>query len=98
MDKSFQVDVVYALPQGATVVKAMAEPGNSAEALIQASGILSRHPDIDLAKNKIGVFSRQVKLDYEVKPGERIEIYRPLIADPKEVRKRRAEQAKAKAE
>ncbi|WP_028108620.1 RnfH family protein [Ferrimonas futtsuensis] len=98
MAKSFQVEVVYALPQGATVVKVAAEPGNSAEALIQASGILSRHPDIDLAKNKVGVFSRQVKLDYEVKPGERIEIYRPLIADPKEVRKRRAEQAKAKAE
>ncbi|WP_205729115.1 RnfH family protein [Ferrimonas sediminicola] len=97
MANAFPVEVVYALPDAATVLKVTAEAGNSVGALIRASGILERHPEIDLSQNKVGVFSRQVKLDYEVKPGERIEIYRPLIADPKEVRKRRAEQAKVKS-
>ncbi|USD38434.1 MULTISPECIES: RnfH family protein [Ferrimonas] len=95
MAEGFSVDVVYALPDGATVISVQAHADNSAEQLVRDSGMLARHPEIDLTKNKLGVFSRQVKADYQVQPGERIEIYRPLIADPKEVRKRRAEQAKA---
>jgi putative ubiquitin-RnfH superfamily antitoxin RatB of RatAB toxin-antitoxin module len=47
--------------------------------------------DIDLAKNKLGIYSRPVKLHDEVHDGDRVEIYRPLIADPKELRRQRAE-------
>ncbi|MBK5964422.1 RnfH family protein [Thiocystis minor] len=57
---------------------------------IEQSGVLARFPEIDLAINKVGIFGRQVKLDQLLEDGDRVEIYRPLIADPKEARKRRA--------
>ena len=55
---------------------------------------VQQFPDIDLSKTKVGIWSRVVKLRDSVSDGDRIEIYRPLIADPKEIRKRRAEKAK----
>jgi putative ubiquitin-RnfH superfamily antitoxin RatB of RatAB toxin-antitoxin module len=51
-------------------------------------------PDINLEEVKLGVFSRQAKHDEVLVPGQRVEIYRPLIADPKDVRRKRAEKAK----
>ncbi|KYK81245.1 hypothetical protein SC383S_02390, partial [Aggregatibacter actinomycetemcomitans SC383s] len=61
------------------------------------SGILQQFTNIDLRENKIGIFSRPVKLTDQLKDGDRIEIYRPLLADPKEIRRKRAEeQAKKK--
>ena len=56
------------------------------------SGILQQFTDIDLRNNKIGIFSRPVKLTDQLKDGDRIEIYRPLLADPKEIRRKRAEE------
>ncbi|CAG0963169.1 partial hypothetical protein, partial [Anaerolineae bacterium] len=53
------------------------------------SGILKRFPEIDLGQQKVGIFGKLVKLDLPVKEGDRIEIYRPIIADPKTVRRRR---------
>ena len=65
-------------------------------AIVQ-SGILQQFNDIDLRTNKIGIFSLPVKLNDQLKEGDRIEIYRPLLADPKEIRRKRAEeQAKKK--
>ncbi|HFQ4994844.1 TPA: RnfH family protein, partial [Vibrio vulnificus] len=64
------------------------------EEIIRQSGVLEIYPEIDLGKNKVGVFSRLVKLDATVRDKDRIEIYRPLLADPKEIRRKRAEQAK----
>ena len=58
------------------------------------TGILQQFPQINLSEQKVGVWSRTVKLSDKVKDGERIEIYRPLIADPKDLRRRRAEKAK----
>ena len=78
-----QVDAaVRLLDEGATVEQA-----------IIASGLLALRDDIDLAKNKLGIYSRPVKLHDEVHDGDRVEIYRPLIADPKELRRQRAEKA-----
>ncbi|WP_323159291.1 RnfH family protein, partial [Pseudomonas marginalis] len=68
--------------------------GATVEQAIIASGILSLRDDIDLKKNKVGIYSRAVKLTDAVKEGDRIEIYRPLIADPKELRRQRAERSK----
>ena len=65
------------------------------EDAIRASGVLDAFPEIDLAKNKVGIFSKLVKLDETVRDKDRVEIYRPLIADPKEVRRKRAEEGKA---
>jgi len=63
---------------------------------IALSGMLKRYPDINLLKNKVGVFGKVRELDYVLKQGDRVEIYRPLIADPKEARRRRAAEAKKK--
>ena len=61
---------------------------------IERSGILKKRPEINLKEQKVGIFSRIVPLEQVVRAGDRIEIYRPLLADPKEIRKQRAERAK----
>jgi uncharacterized protein len=61
---------------------------------IERSGILERFPEIDLKRNKIGIFGKAAKPDAELRDGDRVEIYRPLIADPKEARKKRAAEGK----
>ncbi len=70
--------------------------GATVEQAIVASGLLALRDDIDLAKNKLGIYSRPVKLHDEVHDGDRVEIYRPLIADPKELRRQRAEKKRRK--
>ena len=67
----------------------------TAEQAIERSGILKRFPEIDLAKNKIGIFSRQVRLSHRLKPGDRVEIYRPLVMSPKQARRLRAAKNRA---
>lgn len=89
------VEVVYALPYEQRVIALVVHKEMAVEAIIRESGILELYPEIDLAKNKVGIFSRNVKLDATVRDRDRIEIYRPLLADPKEIRRKRAEQAKA---
>ena len=89
------VEVVYALPQKQRVFNLVVSSEMTVEEIIQQSGILTLYPEIDLSRNKVGVFSRNVKLDTTVENRDRIEIYRPLLADPKDIRRKRAEQAKA---
>ncbi|MCW8108190.1 RnfH family protein [Alteromonas ponticola] len=89
-----KVEVAYALPDRQSIVEVSIAQGATVEKVIELSNIQTLYPDIDLDKQKIGIWSRVAKLKDEVKDGDRIEIYRPLIADPKEVRKRRAEKAK----
>ncbi|OBT16819.1 RnfH family protein [Vibrio sp. UCD-FRSSP16_10] len=91
------VEVVYALPFEQRVVALVVNKEMTVEQIIERSGILKLFPEIDLAVNKVGVFSRNVKLDALVRDNDRIEIYRPLLADPKEIRRKRAEQAAKKA-
>ncbi len=90
------VEVVYALPEKQYFYTVNVEEGATVEQAIKASGILELRSDIDLTSNKVGVFSRPVKLGDEVQAGDRIEIYRPLLADPKELRRQRAERAAKK--
>ena len=91
---AFPVEVIYALPAMQPLFVVQVEPGTTVEAAVRASGVLDAFPEIDLAKNKVGIFSKLVKLDERVRKKDRIEIYRPLIADPKEVRRKRAEEGK----
>ncbi|WP_409420274.1 RnfH family protein [Pseudaeromonas sp. ZJS20] len=93
MSDKTQVEVVYALPQKQTLLRVPFTAGMTARQAIDASGILARYPEIDLAHCKIGSYSRVIPLDESLQGGERIEIYRPLLADPKELRRLRAEQA-----
>lgn len=88
------VEVVYALPHEQRVITEVVDKDLTVEEIIKQSGILEMYPEIDLSSNKVGVFSRNVKLDAKVRDKDRIEIYRPLLADPKEIRRKRAEQAK----
>ena len=89
------VEVVFALPHEQRVFTLVVNKNATVEEIIVQSGVLELYPEIDLAKNKVGVFSRNVKLDTTVRDKDRIEIYRALLADPKEIRRKRAEQAKA---
>lgn len=88
------IEVVYALPKEQTLLSLQIDNGSSVEQAIIESGICHQHPEIDLSVNKVGIWNKVVKLNQLLENGDRIEIYRPLIADPKEVRKRRAEKAK----
>jgi len=87
------VEVVYALPQKQYLQRVTLDEGATVEQAIQASGLLALRDDIDLSKNKVGIYSRPAKLQDVVNDGDRVEIYRPLIADPKELRRQRAEKA-----
>jgi len=89
-----QVEVVYGTPEKQKIITISVSPETSIEEAINASGILTIFKEIDLSTNKVGIWNRVAKLSDIVDDGDRIEIYRPLIADPKEVRKRRAEKAK----
>ncbi|MGK2952408.1 MAG: RnfH family protein [Thiobacillus sp.] len=88
------VEVIYALPAQQPLLQVWLAEGATVEDAIRASGVLDEFPEIDLAKNKVGIFSKLVKLDEKVRDKDRVEIYRPLIADPKEVRRKRAEEGK----
>lgn len=88
------VEVAYALPKQQLIIPIKVAEGTTAEAAIHASGILAKFPDINLEANKIGIFGKLTKLDTVLQEKDRIEIYRPLIADPKEVRRQRAAEGK----
>lgn len=85
------VEVAYALPEKQYLQRVTLNEGATVEEAIRASGLLELRSDISLTKNKVGIYSRPVKPGDELHDGDRVEIYRPLIADPKELRRKRAE-------
>ncbi|MFP4129506.1 MAG: RnfH family protein [Halorhodospira sp.] len=89
-EQSLRIEVAYALPDQQSLIPVTLPAGGTAEEAIRASGILERHPEIDLSRQSVGVFGQVVGLDTPLYDGDRVEIYRPLRADPKEARKRRA--------
>lgn len=89
-----QVEVVYGTPTQQSLLSLHVEPGSTVEQVILASRIIDSHKEIDLTVNKVGIWNRVAKLTDTVQDLDRVEVYRPLIADPKDVRKRRAEKAK----
>ncbi|KER02865.1 RnfH family protein [Photorhabdus temperata] len=92
------IEVVYALPDRQYLRTVKLSQGATVEQAIVASGLLTLRNDIDLQKNKVGIYSRPVKLTDILEEGDRVEIYRPLLADPKEMRRKRAERAKNNAQ
>lgn len=87
-----EITIVYALPDHYYLKSLEVEEGTIIQTAILQSGILTQFTDIDLRENKVGIFSRPAKLTDTLQAGDRIEIYRPLLADPKEIRRKRAEQ------
>lgn len=88
------VEVAYAVPENQLILKLRVPAGTTLEQAVRESAVLERFPDIDLARNQVGIFGKLNKLDAVLRNGDRVEIYRPLIADPKEVRKLRAAEGK----
>ncbi len=94
MVDSLHIEVVYALPDRQEVARLQLQEGATVQQAVEASGLLSKFPEIDLAKSKLGIYAKLTKLDAVLRDRDRVEIYRPLIADPKEVRKQRAAEGK----
>lgn len=89
--KQLRVEVVYARRDEQTLVALDVEEGTSARGAIERSGILQRYPEIKLLQGEIGIFGKAVDPDMLLRDGDRVEIYRPLIADPKQARRERAQ-------
>ena len=90
-----RVEIAYALPHKQALVSLDLPVGTTVEHALQQSGVLRLFSEIDLAKNKVGIFSKLVSLDTVLRDRDRVEIYRPLIADPKEIRRQRASVGKS---
>jgi putative ubiquitin-RnfH superfamily antitoxin RatB of RatAB toxin-antitoxin module len=84
------VEVAYAQPDCQVIVALRVPEGTSAEDAVRRSGLMRRFPGIDPAVNDLGVFGRRVSPRAPLSAGDRVEIYRPLVIDPKEARRRRA--------
>ena len=92
--KSLRVEVAYALPEKQVILELQVPEGTSVlEAALQ-SGVTKQFEGVDLDNAKFGIFGKVVSPKQVLREGERVEVYRPLIADPKEVRKARAARAK----
>ena len=89
-DKLIDVEVAYAKPEQQVIVALKMPEGTTAEQAILASNLLNRFPEIDGADLKVGIFGSVCKLDQPLRKDDRVEIYRPLIHDPKEARRQRA--------
>lgn len=90
LDRRVRVELVYALPDAQEVLDLELPEGVTARRALSLSGMLERHPDIDEDTVKLGIYGSTVAADTILKDGDRLEIYRPLLADPKLARRRRA--------
>ena len=89
------IEVVYALPERQTLLKLDVPSGATVGSALLASGILTLHPEIDVATQRVGIFGQFVPHDHVLAAGDRIEIYRPLVADPKAGRHARVAKKRA---
>lgn len=94
MSALLSIEVCYALPDAQTLLAVTLPAGSTLEQAIVASGVLQRHPDIDLTNQKVGVFGKLKPLDAVLADHDRVEIYRPLIVDPKTARQRRVDKTR----
>ena len=94
MADMLNIEICYAQAAKQDVVRLRLEAGATLQQALEASGLLAKYPEIDIKKNKFGIWNKLSKLDSPLRDMDRVEIYRPLIADPKEVRKQRAAEGK----
>ncbi len=93
--KSINVEVAYAQPEKQVIRAVNVDAGTTLGAAIVQSGIMMDFPDLELEDVKVGIFGKATVMTTVLSDGDRVEIYRPLIADPKEVRRKRAAEGKA---
>ena len=94
MPDEILVEIAYALPEEQVIINIKVPTIFNVQQAIEKSGIQKKFPCIDLSKNKVGIFGKKTTLDHVLKNRDRIEIYRPLILDPKEMRRKRAAKKK----
>ena len=99
--ETIDIEVAYALPNKQKIITLQVPAGTTARQAVRASNITAVFPEIDVDGAKLGIFSHFLGSkgmpsaeEYVLKPQDRIEIYRELIVDPKEVRKQRAAKAR----
>jgi putative ubiquitin-RnfH superfamily antitoxin RatB of RatAB toxin-antitoxin module len=90
MPDEILVEIAYALPEEQVIISIKVPTIFNVQQAIEKSGIQKKFPSIDLSKNKVGIFGKKTTLDHTLNDRDRIEIYRPLILDPKEMRRKRA--------
>jgi len=91
MDKTqIQVELAYATPEEQVILTLSVTIGTTLGEGIEQSDIRNRFPGMTIDPEAVGIFGQKAAMDYILKRGDRIEIYRPLIADPKEVRREKA--------
>ena len=90
MPEEIMVEVAYAFPEEQVIISIKVPSKSDVKQAIEKSRIQKKFPSIDLSKNKVGIFGKKTKLDHPLNDRDRIEIYRPLILDPKEMRRKRA--------
>jgi len=88
------IEIIYALEEQQNLLTQDLQDGQTVQAAIQQSGLLERYPELDITTMVVGIFGKKTKMTQVLRAHDRIEIYRPLIADPKEVRKRKAAEGK----
>ena len=88
------IEVAYATPDQQLILAVSVPTGTTIEQAIELSGIMRRFPEIDPENLVTGIFSKRAQPDHVLTAGERVEIYRPLQADPRDVRRQLAEQGK----
>lgn len=93
--ESINVEVAYALPEKQIIRAVNVDAGTTIGAAIVQSGLMMDFPELELENAKVGVFGKAAAMTTVLFDGDRVEIYRPLIADPKEVRRKRAAEGKA---
>ncbi|NQY27547.1 MAG: RnfH family protein [Piscirickettsiaceae bacterium] len=95
--KQITVELAYALPDEQVILSLDVDDNCTVEDVINRSGILETYPQINLETDKVGIFGKMCKLNASLRNKDRIEIYRKLIADPKESRRQKAEMERKKA-
>ncbi len=97
MSNTIKIEVAYALPESQKIIELDVAEGTLAIDAAKAAGVEKFYPDVDVEAAKMGIFGKAIKpKSHVMQEGERIEIYRPLISDPKASRKARADKSKTK--
>jgi len=87
MDETIEVEVAYARPERQLILTVEVPQGTTAVEAVRLSGIEEQFPEIDLGRNRLGVFGKLCKPDRPLNAGDRVEIYRPLLVDPRTARR-----------
>ena len=94
MPDKIMIEVSYALPKKQIIIPVLVPKNISVKEAIELSGVLKKFEEINLDSNQVGIFGKLTTLDKDVRDRDRIEIYRPLAADPKEIRRKKAAEGK----